>query len=235
MNPLDPNVQSVEAVAQALGDLCNEVVLVGGCAAGLLCTSPGAAPPRVTFDVDVVAEVAALAEYYALEKRFGQRGFTRDVSQAAPICRWRLRDMCVDLMPSDEKILDFSNRWYPHAIAGALRVALPSGRLIRLIPAPAFLATKLEAFATRGRGDLLSSHDFEDIIHVLDGHPGIEAEVAATDADLMQYLSARFGESAQHADFSNTLPGLLTYDEIHDDRVRRVRGRIEAIAALSDR
>lgn len=75
MNPLDPNVQSVEAVAQALGDLCDEVVLVGGCAAGLLCTSPSAAPPRVTFDVDVVTEVAALAEYYALEKRFEQRGF----------------------------------------------------------------------------------------------------------------------------------------------------------------
>ena len=80
MNPLDPNVQSVEAVAQALGDLCDEVVLVGGCAARLLCTSPSAMPPRVTFDVDVVAEVAALADYYALEKRFEQRGFKRDVS-----------------------------------------------------------------------------------------------------------------------------------------------------------
>lgn len=52
-------------------------------------------------------------------------------------------------------------------------------------------------------------------------------------ADLVHYLSARFGEIAQHADFSNTLPGLLTYDEIHEDRVRRVRVRIEAIAALS--
>ena len=233
MNPLDPNVQSVEAVAQALGDLCDEVVLVGGCAAGLLCTSPSAMPPRVTFDVDVVAEVAALADYYALEKQFEQRGFKRDVSQDAPICRWRLRDLCVDLMPSDEKILGFSNRWYPHAIAGALRVALPGGRLIRLISPPAFLATKLEAFATRGRGDLLSSHDFEDIINVLDGRPGIEAEVAAADADLVQYLSERFGELVRHADFANTLPGLVSYDEIHGDRVRRVRARIEAIAALA--
>ena len=210
-------MQSVEAVAQALGDLCDEVVLVGGCAAGLLCTSPSAMPPRVTFDVDVVAEVAALADYYALEKQFEQRGFKRDVSQDAPICRWRLRDLCVDLMPSDEKILGFSNRWYPHAIAGAL------------------LATKLEAFATRGRGDLLSSHDFEDIINVLDGRPGIEAEVAAAAADLMQYLSARFGEIVRHADFANTLPGLVSYDEIHEDRVRRVRVRIEAIAALAGR
>lgn len=228
-------MQSVEAVAQALGDLCDEVVLVGGCAAGLLCTSPSAMPPRVTFDVDVVAEVAALADYYALERRFEQRGFKRDISQDAPICRWRLRDLCVDLMPSDEKILGFSNRWYPHAIAGALRVALPGGRLIRLISPPAFLATKFEAFATRGRGDLLSSHDFEDIINVLDGRPGIEAEVAAAATDLVQYLSARFGEIVRHADFANTLPGLVSYDEIHEDRVRRVRVRIEAIAALAGR
>lgn len=233
MNPLDPNVQSVEAVAQALDDLCDEVVLVGGCAAGLLYTSASAPPARVTFDVDVVAEVAVLADYYALERQFEKRGFKRDVSQDAPICRWRLRDLCVDLMPSDEKILGFSNRWYPHAIASALRVALPSGRPIRLISPAVFLATKLEAFATRGRGDLLSSHDFEDIINVLDGRSGIEAEVAASAVDLVQYLAARFAEIVRHADFTNTLPGLVSYDEIHADRVRRVRARIEGIAALS--
>jgi hypothetical protein len=233
LNPLDPNVQSVEAVAQALDDLCDEVVLVGGCAAGLLYTSASAPPARVTFDVDVVAEVAVLADYYALERQFEKRGFKRDVSQDAPICRWRLRDLCVDLMPSDEKILGFSNRWYPHAIASALRVALPSGRPIRLISPAAFLATKFEAFATRGRSDLLSSHDFEDIINVLDGRSGIEEEVAASAADLVQYLAARFAEIVRHADFTNTLPGLVSYDEIHGDRVRRVRARIETIAALS--
>jgi hypothetical protein len=233
LNPLDPNVQSVEAVAQALDDLCDEVVLVGGCAAGLLYTSASAPPARVTFDVDVVAEVAVLADYYALERQFEKRGFKRDVSQDAPICRWRLRDLCVDLMPSDEKILGFSNRWYPHAIASALRDALPSGRPIRLISPAAFLATKFEAFATRGRSDLLSSHDFEDIINVLDGRSGIEEEVAASAADLVQYLAARFAEIVRHADFTNTLPGLVSYDEIHGDRVRRVRARIETIAALS--
>ena len=69
MNPLDPNIRQVEEVARALGDLRNELVFVGGCAAGLLCDSPQAAPPRVTYDVDVIAEVAALSGYHALEKR----------------------------------------------------------------------------------------------------------------------------------------------------------------------
>ena len=78
-------MQLVEVVAQALGELCDELVLVGGCAAGLLCTSPNAPPPRVTYDVDVIAEVAALPAYHALEKRFAARGFRRDTSQDAPI------------------------------------------------------------------------------------------------------------------------------------------------------
>ncbi len=32
MNPRDPNVRLVEVVAQALGELCDELVFVGGCA-----------------------------------------------------------------------------------------------------------------------------------------------------------------------------------------------------------
>ncbi len=147
MNSLHPNIQQLEVVAEALGDLCDELMFVGGCAAGLLCTSPNAAPPRVTYDVDVVAQVAALAAYHALEEKFSQRGFKRDVSPDAPICRWRLGALEVDLMPTEERVLGFANRWYPLAITSASFVALPSGKLIRLISAPAFLATKFEAFA----------------------------------------------------------------------------------------
>ena len=235
MNPRDPNVQMVEMVAQALGELCDELVFVGGCAAGLLCTSPNAPPPRVTYDVDVVAAVAALAAYHALEKRFASRGFARDVSPDAPICRWRFGEVEVDLMPSDERILGFANRWYPLAIASAALVTLPSGRQIRLISAPAFLATKFEAFATRGQGDLMSSHDFEDIINVIDGRPGIEAEVSDAGSELVVYLASRFEEITRHPDFENTLPGLVVYDELYEDRVRRIRERINSITALDMR
>ena len=97
MNPADPNLQRVELVARALGDLCDELIFVGGCAAGMLCTSVQAPPPRATFDVDLVAEVTALAGYHALEARFAARGFTRDMSPDAPICRWRVGNVEVDL------------------------------------------------------------------------------------------------------------------------------------------
>lgn len=232
MNPLDPNIRQVEEVAQALGELRDQLVFVGGCAAGLLCTSPQAAPPRATLDVDVIAEVAALSGYHALEKEIAARGFKRDLSPDAPICRWRFGQIEVDLMPSDERILGFSNRWYGLAIATASTVVLPSGLPIRLISAPAFLATKFEAFATRGGGDLMASHDFEDIINVLDGRPGIEDEVASAAPELVVYLSRRFRDIALHPDFENTLPGLVAYDALYDDRLESVRRCIAAIAEL---
>lgn len=232
MNPADPNVRLVEEVAQGLGELCDELVFVGGCAASLLCTSPQAPPLRVTYDVDVIAEVVALSGYHALERQFAAHGFVRDTSPDAPICRWRFGQIEVDLMPSDESILGFSNRWYGMAIETASVVALPSGARIRLVSAPAFLATKFEAFSTRGGGDPMVSHDFEDIINVLDGRPGVEDEIAVAPAELTAYLTARFAEVSRHPTFENTLPGLIAYDALYDNRLETVRRRIAAIAAM---
>lgn len=231
----DPNVQSVELVAAALGELCDELVLVGGCAASLLIDAPTAPPPRVTYDVDLIAVVAALRHYHALEDRFAERGFTRDTSPDAPLCRWRIGGIKVDLMPTDESVLGFSNRWYPEAVSSATRLSLPSGRAINLISAPAFLATKFEAFRTRGKADLLVSHDFEDIINVVEGRLSIVEEVGAGETALRSYLAQQFASLIAAQDFTNVLPGLVVYDELYDERLSRVRQRVEAIATMEMR
>ena len=51
MKAQDPNVGRVELVAHALGELRDNLVLVGGSAAGLLITDPAAPPVRATLDV----------------------------------------------------------------------------------------------------------------------------------------------------------------------------------------
>ena len=232
MNPTDPNVQRVELVAAALGELADDLVLVGGCAVGLLIDSPVAPSPRVTYDVDLVAEVAALRHYHALEAQFAQRGFKRDMSPDAPICRWRLGTLEVDLMPTNERILGFSNRWYGQAVKSSTRVMLPSGKAINLINAPSFLATKFEAFWTRGGGDPLMSHDLEDIVNVVEGRQKIEAELAGAQPEVRAYLAAQFVRLLDLPDFENILPGLLAYDELHAHRVQVVKRRIRVLAGL---
>ena len=233
MNPHDPNVAKVELIAQALGELREKVVFVGGCAVGLLLTDPAAAPLRVTYDVDLIAEVAPIAAYHRLEGEFSRLGFQRDVSPDAPICRWRYQRLEVDLMPTDPRVLGFSNRWYPHAVAGAQRVQLPSGTDIRLIGAPAFMATKFEAFADRGQNDLLGSHDAEDIINLVDGRPELAAEVEAAPEDLRRHLAERCDAWLAQPDFKDTLIGMIVPDESLAERVQTVLQRLTLLAQLA--
>jgi predicted nucleotidyltransferase len=222
----------VEVVAEALGDLCEELVLVGGCAVSLLIDAPSAPPPRVTYDVDLIAVVTALPGYHQLERRFEERGFTRDVSPDAPICRWRIRDIIVDLMPTDERVLGFSNRWYVEAAASASRCDLPSGRAIRLISAPAFAATKFEAFHSRGRSDVLSSHDLEDIINVVEGRAAFIEEVRAAQHELRACLVTQFADLLATRDFFDLLPGLVAHDALHARRLAAVSQRLVALGAM---
>lgn len=230
MNPNDPNVAKVELIAQALGELREQVVFVGGCAVGLLLTDPAAAPPRVTYDVDLVAEVAALRGYHRLEGEFSRRGFVRDMAADAPICRWRYQRLEVDLMPTDPAVLGFANRWYPLAVAGAERVLLPSGTAIRLIGSAAFVATKFEAFADRGRNDLLGSHDAEDIVNLVDGRPELVDDVANAPPELRRYLAERFGALLARPDFADALTGMIVPDDSLAERVQTVLQRMTLLA-----
>lgn len=77
----------------------------------MLLTDTAAAPARVTYDVDLISQVAALAGYHQLEREFDRLGFKRDMAKDAPICRWHYQGLEVDLMPTDPRILGFANRW----------------------------------------------------------------------------------------------------------------------------
>ncbi|MEO8064481.1 MAG: hypothetical protein ABI821_17220 [Pseudomonadota bacterium] len=212
MSPADPNLARIELVAAALGPLRDEVVFVGGCAAGLLISDPAATPIRSTLDVDLIVHVTLLADYHKVEQRFEKLGFKRDVSSEAPICRWKYRNIEVDLMPTEARILGFANRWYPLALETARSWTLPGGAAIRLVSAPAFLGTKFEAFAGRGQGDLLASHDLEDILNVIAGRTELIDELAGTTPDLRRYLADQCRALMARADFENYLPGLLQDD-----------------------
>jgi hypothetical protein len=116
-------------MAARLKRVLPEIVFVGGCTTGLLITDPAASPVRVTDDVDVIVEVASYAEYARFSKRLRNLGFSEDSSAGAPICRWLIDHMKLDVMPTDETILGFSNRWYKPAIESA---AIVGARRVRI-------------------------------------------------------------------------------------------------------
>jgi antitoxin VapB len=73
----DPNREYLLAVASTLGDLCNEVVFVGGSVAGLLITDPVAEGIRATKDVDAIIEATTQGQYYQVEMRLPALGMWR--------------------------------------------------------------------------------------------------------------------------------------------------------------
>ena len=161
----DPNLTLLEGAVRLLQPLLDELVFVGGCATGLLITDPVGVGIRPTKDVDAITEVGSYAEYAKLSERLRDLGLTEDRREGAPICRWRRGDLIIDVMPTDERILGFSNRWYMPALGSAQHVNV-AGLRPRVVTAVHFLAMKLEAFHGRGKDDVMGSHDLEDLITV---------------------------------------------------------------------
>jgi len=111
------SIAALELGAARLGPMLDELTLVGGSAVGLLITYPAADPPRPTLDLDFVVRAATLAHYDAFGARLRAAGFTQWPAQPGdPLCRWRSGELVLDVMPLDESVLGFSNRWYRSAL-----------------------------------------------------------------------------------------------------------------------
>jgi predicted nucleotidyltransferase len=233
MNPNDPNVAMMELVAERLGNaLRDDMVFVGGAVTGLLITDPGQPSIRPTEDVDLIVHAAICSDYQRIEKALRERGFVNDMSKDAPICRWRVGAVTVDVMPTLKEILGFSNRWYPLALATAEKTSLPSGTSIRLVAAPVFLATKFEAFDDRGSGDYLFSHDLGDLISVIDGRTELIGECQVADETLKGYLRERFRQLLAAPPFIDALPGHLPGDSASQARLPDLLETLRRLAEI---
>jgi len=224
----NPNLARLAAAAEKLAPLLDQIVFVGGCVTGMLLTDPGAAPVRPTLDVDAIVAAGSYEEFMLLESRLRELGFRQSLTEGTPVCRWQIGDLILDLMPTDSSILGFSNVWYRPALENAQRIRIGAYE-IRLITAPFFLATKLEAFHRRGKNDFRMSHDLEDIVTVIDGRSEIVDEVHVASADLQNYLSDEFRDLLSNRDFLDALPGHLLPDAASQQRLGLVVKRIQQL------
>jgi hypothetical protein len=228
------NLALLEDAARKLNHLVNEVVFVGGSTLDLMITDPAASPVRPTTDVDVIVEIMTYADYVvALSERLRALGFAEDMREGAPPCRWTHNALTLDVMPLDEAVLGFSNRWYRGAMAEAQEVTLSGGLRIRAISGPYFLGTKLEAFRGRGAEDYFASRDLEDFVAVLEGRQTILDEVISAPADLRQFLREGTADLLTKPRFLDALPGFFPGDTISQQRIAIVLRNLRALAELS--
>jgi len=185
------HIEMISSVAQALGDeLLPQMAFVGGCTTALLLTDEFSKEQvRHTDDVDLIVHVVGHVGMDRLQTQLSARGFAHVMEEEAPICAMRLGALRVDFMPDDASVLGFTNRWYTEALETATPCALPTGKVIRLVTPPLFVATKLEAYKGRGNNDPLGSRDIEDILTLVDGRPGLLDELRSASAALRHYVA----------------------------------------------
>jgi predicted nucleotidyltransferase len=225
---IDPNRQLFESVVQLLAPVLDELVFVGACTTGLFITDPATVGIRATKDVDAIVDVASYAKYAALAERLRTLGLAEDTTPGAPLCRWRRGAFIVDVMPVDEHILGFSNRWYPTAIETAQTFNI-AGHAVRVVIPAMFIATKLEAFHGRGGDDVFASHDLEDIIAVVDGRPELGIEVTSAPVHVRDYLEAEVRVLLGNRDFVEALAGYLLPDAASQARRDLIEERLRAM------
>jgi hypothetical protein len=228
------NLALLEDAVRKLKHLVDEVVFVGGSTLDLMITDPAASPVRSTTDVDVIVEIMTYADYVVtFSDRLRALGFSEDMREGAPPCRWTNDALTLDVMPLDEAVLGFSNRWYRGAMAEAQKMALPSEAWIRVISGPYFLGTKLEAFLGRGAEDYFASRDLEDFVAVLEGRPAILDEVNSAPIELRRFIQEVTRDLLAKPRFLDALPGYFPGDAISQQRIAIVLRNLRSLAELS--
>lgn len=205
------NIRMLQIVASGLGDLKDDMVFVGGAVAELYASNPAASDIRPTFDVDCVIELRSRIAHARLEERLRANKFANDTTPGAPICRWIYKNIKVDVMPTDPIVLGFTNKWYPEGIENKIVKILPDGTEIFVFSPEYYLATKFEAHKSRGGKDLRQSHDFEDIIYILDNCPDLLENINNSNATVKSYLKKVCRKLLKNKDITEGIESALPY------------------------
>lgn len=222
------NIDQIQLTAVEMGEIVSEVVFLGGCVAGLLVDQVARTSARATEDVDVIVDIANLSTYYKFGERLKQKGFQQKAADdEGPICRWYKHvnggRLMLDVMPTDQNILGFSNPWYPMAVLKNEPLELPNGTVINVIRPLTFLATKFAAWNSRGAGDIYHK-DIEDVVYILENRPQIVTDyLDEMDQGLRSYLKAELSSLLQNANFIDRLSGMVSSYGSEDHVVNTMR------------
>lgn len=134
-------------------------------------------------------------------------------------------------MPSDSEVLGFSNKWYREGIENKINKQLPDGTEIYVFPPIFYVAAKFEAHKGRGSDDLRQSHDFEDIIYLLDNCPELMEEIANAKDNIKSYLKEEFQKLLLNDNLTEGIECALPYGA-DSNSTELIFERIHSIANL---
>ena len=208
------NNERLQEIAEAMQDLNDRLVYVGGAMAGLYATDPTATEPRTTTDVDCVVDSISYKEHAAFEELLREKHFQNDQTPNAPLCRWLFNGEKVDVMSMNEDVLSFGNEWYRTGFAKREPCVLPSGKTIYRLTATYYVATKIDALLSRGGDDWRGAKDFEDLVYVLNYCADFIDRFKAEDKHVQSFVSEQFAKMLSRPNIAEELECAISSDEI---------------------
>lgn len=178
-------IEAIKTVAGILDELNEKVVYVGGAVTALYADDPGAPEVRPTKDIDIVFEIASQLELEELRQKLAERG-VHFAKNENVICRFKYQKILLDVMATKEIGWAPANPWFKTGFKYSQICQMDEVK-IQIMPAAYFLASKFSAFEDRGR-DPRTSHDFEDIVYVLDNRTTLVSDILESKAMVKTFL-----------------------------------------------
>ena len=215
-------------IAKALGDLNSNVVYVGGAMVSLYIDDPSADDVRPTKDIDISLEIANMGELEILRESLLEKGFKQSHEDDV-ICRFRYEDIKVDVMATKSIGWAPGNIWFARGFKHGKIVDIDDVT-IKILPLPYFLATKFSAFYDRGGRDPRASHDFEDIVYLLNHTSTIKEQILTSEKDVQLYLKDGFLQILNDKTLQEAIIGNLFYE----DQIKRFDKIITLLKDISN-
>lgn len=133
-------------------------------------------------------------------------------------------------MPTDVKILGFTNKWYKPGISKAETLDV-FGTKIKAFSLAYLIASKLEAFKGRGKANFMASSDIEDIITLIDGRSQVANDLLSAPADVRSELKKEFNTLIKNQNFLDAIDAHISDRANLEGRKRIILSRIKDFLA----
>ncbi|MBL4658012.1 MAG: nucleotidyl transferase AbiEii/AbiGii toxin family protein [Flavobacteriales bacterium] len=222
------NREATKKVARALGELNEKVVYVGGAVVSLYIDDPAADDVRPTKDIDISLEIASIGELEKLRTLLNEKGFIQSHEDEV-ICRFNFEGIKVDVMATQALGWAPANPWFAPGFEHRVKFQLDEVQ-ISILPLAYFLATKFTAFYSRGSSDPRASHDFEDIVYLLNHTSNLKDQILESGKNAQDYLKKSFRDILQDDRKQEAILGNLYFE----DQAARMEKIIDVLKGFED-
>ena len=102
-------------------------------------------------------------------------------------------------------------KWYTEGIENKTTKTLADGTQIFVFQPEYYLATKFEAYKGRGGNDLRQSHDFEDIIYMMENCTELLNNIRNANATVKVYLKNEYQNLLENHNITEGIESALPY------------------------